>query len=362
MELKRAGILSFILAAAVIVCNMGCQNDRNEIVRDENMIKLLCPEGHDIFTGSDGAISIPVGKDTSIWIFGDSFMGEVVDNQRGDSISNPLILGNIFVELAGKKARTICGGTPDNPSAVVPCDSVDGKQAVYWPHHGFVRNGVLHAYMIRIVFDPEVWFYTDGLVYVRFKLPDYSIIDVSEVDSYNINKVWYGWGFFEEDGYYYTYGGNDDRELYIARARLVDNRLSCWEYFGNGKWSSDPLGAEKLDGLDIRISTQFSVFPYKGKYILMTQEGYGMSNDIYSFISDSPTGPWYNKKLIYTVPEPSVDTMLHSYNAMAHPEYSRDGKILVSYCINTDVQENLWKDVSIYRPRFIYVPYSMLIE
>ncbi len=128
-----------------------------------------------------------------------------------------------------------CGGTPQNPSAVVPCDSIGGQQAVYWPHHGFVENGILHAYMIRIVFDPVLWFRTDGLVYVRFSLPDYTVMDISEVASFAENHVWYGWGF------------------------------------------------------------------------------------------------------------------------------SKDGKLLVSYCINSHRPGRLWEDVSVYRPRFLRVPYSLIL-
>ena len=332
----------------------------DRVTADTGMIGLLCPPGKNIFTGSDGAISIPVGKDTSVWIFGDSFMGEVVDNRR-DSLASPLIYGNIFVELAGGKARTICGGTPENPSAVVPCDSINGKQAVYWPHHGFVRNGILHTYMIKIVFDPELWFYTDGLSYIRLRLPEYEIIDQTEVSSFNANKIWYGWGFFEQDGYYYTYGGSQDRDLFIARGRLADDRLCCWEYFDGNTWSPDPAKARKLDGLDVKISTQFSVFPYNDKYILLTQDGDSLSDDIYSFVADSPTGPWYNKKLLYSAPEPKENDALYSYNAMAHPQYSRDGKLLVSYCINSKKPELLWQDASIYRPRFLWVPYSLIL-
>lgn len=99
----------------------------NGVVPDTTMLRLLCPPGKDLFTGSDGAISVPVSEGKSLWIWGDAFMGEVVDNQRGDSVSTPLIYGNLFVELDGKRARTICGGTPRHPQPVIPSDSVDGK-------------------------------------------------------------------------------------------------------------------------------------------------------------------------------------------------------------------------------------------
>ncbi len=331
-------------------------------VRDTAMIKLLCPEGKDIFTGGDGAISVVVDKDKSLWIWGDSFMGEVTDNRRGDSISTPLIYGQLFVELDGTKARTICGGTAQHPEAVVRSDSVDGKQAVYWPHHGFVKNNILHTYMVQIVFDPVLWFYPKTVSYMRFRLPDYTLIGKRDIASYPVNGIWYGFGFFAHNGYYYTYGGTESRELHIARGKLIGDELQQWEYFDGAEWTADASGTRKLEGVDIKISTQFSVFPHGNKYILLTQDGESLSDDIYSYIADSPTGPWYNKKLLYTVPETLERDDVYSYNAMAHPQYDADGMLLVSYCINAKHGRNLWKDASIYRPRFIRVPYTYILN
>lgn len=331
------------------------------ITLDTTMIKLLCPPGKDIFTGGDGAISIVIDENKSTWVWGDSFMGEVIDNQR-DSLSNPLILGNIFVELDGTKARTISGGTPQNPTSVVISDSIDGKQTVYWPHHGIVRNNILHTYMIQIIFDPVAWLITNTVSYVRLSLPDYKIIDQQDIPSFAINKIWYGFGFYEQDGYIYTYGGTESRELHIARGKLVNDKLQDWEYFDGTGWNTDASKTQKLEGLDGKISTQFSVFRHEDKYILVTQDGEALSTQIYSYYADSPTGPWKNKKLLYTTPEPAENANLYTYNAMAHPQYDKDGNLLVSYCVNSKVGADIWKDASIYRPRFLRVPYSYILN
>jgi hypothetical protein len=356
-----------LLLLLTILILISCSNRKasdvtsDGVVIDTTMLKLLCPPGKDIFTGGDGAISVVIDKNKSVWFWGDSFMGEVIGNHR-DSLSNPLIMGNIFIELDGNKARTICGGTVQKPSAVVPCDSVDGKETVYWPHHGFVKNNILHTYMVRIVFDPVAWFITDGVSYIRMSLPDYKIIDQQDIESFAVNKIWYGFGFFEQGGYYYTYGGTESRELHIARGKLVNDKLQDWEYFNGAGWSNDASTSKKLEGMDIKISTQFSIFPHEGKYILITQDGEALSTDIYSYYADSPTGPWKNKKLLYTVPETLPDNNLYSYNAMAHPQYDEDGKLLVSYCINSKIPREIWDDVSIYRPRFLRVPYSLILD
>lgn len=355
-------ILCFLCSAFILSCKKGSGDVRvdNGVVVDTNMIKLLCPPGKDIFTGGDGAISVVVDDNKSVWFWGDSFMGEVIDNQR-DSLTNPLIMGNIFVELDGENARTISGGTPQNPSAVIPSDSVDGKEAVYWPHHGIVRNNILHTYLVHIVFDPVAWFITNTVTYVRMKLPEYTLIDQTDIASFAVNQIWYGFGFFEEDGYIYTYGGTESRELHIARGKLVNDKLQNWEYWDGTDWNTDASTTQKLD-LDIKISTQFSVFPYEGKYILITQEGEPMAKDIYSFYADSPLGPWKNKKLLYTTTEAETNDHLYTYNAMAHPQYDENEMLLVSYCVNSSVGADIWKDASIYRPRFLRVPYDLILN
>lgn len=326
------------------------------------MIKALCPPGKNIFTGGDGAISIVVDNHKSLWLWGDSFMGEVVNNQRGDSVTNPLITGNLFVELDDEKPTTICGGTPQNPQPVIPSDSIDGFLAAYWPHHGFVENNILHVFMVRIIFDPSVWFVVDKPAYFRMSLPDYTLIDSQELASFPVNKIWYGFGFFELEGYYYTYGWTESREMHAARAQLTDDRLQGWEYFDGTNWNSDPATSHKLPGLDMRISTQFSVFPYKNKYILISQDGNSLSNNIYSFIADTPTGPWYNKKLLYTAPEPAADSRVYTYNAMAHPQYDQGNRLLIGYSVNAFIPKDVWEDASIYKPRFIRVPYDYILN
>lgn len=342
-------------------CNNKCECAEEDVMLDTTMIKLLCPPGKDIFTGSDGAVSIVISEDKSLWIWGDAFMGEVIDNQRGTPETTPLIMGNIFVEQEGENVKTICGGTPQNPQAVLQSDSVDGKLTVYWPHHGFVKNNILHTYMIQVVFDPKVLFYVNDLTYFRLNLSDYTLIDKQNVASYPVSKIWYGWGFFELDGYYYTYGGNNSRELHVARGQLINDKLQNWEYFDGIDWNPDPSKTQKLEGIDIRISTQFSIFPHKDKYILITQKP--TARDIYSYIADSPTGPWYNKKLLYTTPEPAMDDNIYAYNAMAHPQYDKNNRLLVSYCVNARKGEPaIWEDASIYRPRFLRVSYDYILK
>lgn len=103
-----------------VLTNCGGNVVGNGVVPDTTMLGLLCPPGKDIFTGSDGAISVPVSEGKSLWIWGDAFMGEVVDNQRGDSVSTPLIYGNLFVELDGERSPDHLRGNAPTSAAGHP--------------------------------------------------------------------------------------------------------------------------------------------------------------------------------------------------------------------------------------------------
>jgi hypothetical protein len=120
----------------------------------------------------------------------------------------------------------------------------------------------------------------------------------------------------------------------------------------------------KIDSnaIDISVSEQFSIFKYKDKYILLTMERAGF--DIYTYTSNSPIGPFTNKKFIYHTPEHEADSTmkLFTYNALAHPQYIENEELLVSYCINSLNVKDVFDNVENYRARFIRVPIQMILE
>jgi hypothetical protein len=326
------------------------------------MGKLLFPSGKHVLTGGDGAISIMIDRKTSLWLWGDSYVGEATGDMRESTI--PSVFGNVFVMLESDSARTICGGTPERQRPVIESEPVDGHHAVYWLHHGFFRDGILHLFASRIVFGGNgMWdFRCHSVAYFRLSYPDFGIIDKQDLSSYPINKAAYGYGLHEYLGHYYFYGSRPDglsSTLHVGRARLIDKKLQEWEYFDGTNWTADPSKTCPLEGLDVAVSSQFSIFKYRGKYILLNQEKGIGTNDIYTFIADSPVGPWYNKRKIYSTPEPVQDKNLFAYNAMAHPQYDRNGMLLVSYCLNTHKPTPRVMD---YRPRFIRIPYRLIMK
>jgi len=362
--MKKTSLYLLIVAGA---CMVACNGNKklsstNEVTLDTLMEKLLFPPGKFVHTFGDGAISIRLEKKKSLWLYGDSHVGEQTDDEREGLFPN--VFGNVFVVLDGDSARTVTGGVPGNPGPVIASEPVDGKHAVYWPEHGFLKDGILHLFAAHIIFGGEgAWdFHCRAIVYCRLSYPDYNLIDLHELEAYPINKVSYGFGVHEFRGHYYFYGNHVQgyfASLHAGRARLVNNRLQDWEYFDGTDWTNDPSKTQPLEGIDVSVSSQFSIFKHQRKFILLNQERGIGTTDIYTFIADKPTGPWYNKKKIYSAPETKRDDNLFTYNAMAHPQYDRNDLLLVTYCVNT---HKLTNRVSNYRPRYIRVPYQMIMK
>ncbi|MDD4778073.1 MAG: DUF4185 domain-containing protein [Fermentimonas sp.] len=334
-----------------------------EVVIDTQFVDFLFPPGKDILTGGDGAISIPIDDTKSFWLWGDSFLGEVNENQRAES--SPFIMGNVWLLQDGESVKTITGGNSNNPESLLKSENVDGYPAVLWPMHGFVKNHIVHLFMSTIVqTGTGTWdFYWHSTMYYRLNHADLSVIDKQELLTVEQTDAHFGFGVTEHDGFYYVYGSNPQQDLtaglHVARAQLVNDRLQDWEYFENDNWVTNAKNSKPLKGIDIPVSEQFSVFKQDGKFILLTQDRF--NPEIYTFIADAPEGPWTNKKHIYTIPE-GANPSLFTYNAMAHPQYGPEENLLVSYCVNAKNIPDLYTDVSIYKPRFFWISMDTLLK
>ena len=96
------------------------------------------------------------------------------------------------------------------------------------------------------------------------------------------------------------------------------------------------------------------------------------AKDIVLYSACSPQGPFSAKQVVYSTPETEAGTVpgmttgqtlyghLWTYNPAAHPEFTRDGQLLISYNVNSDDSGDLvYADA--YRPRFIRVPIAGLL-
>jgi hypothetical protein len=206
-------------------------------------------------------------------------------------------------------------------------------------------------------------FALEGIDLFRFSLPDMEIRGVDKVPCTYETEIHFGNCVFTEGNTIYFFGTRNDPDIshvYCARTQrgnipYYDN----WEFFDGQEWVKDYHRVAPMK-LDVSVSEQFSIFRVRDRYVLLTMER--STTDIYTYTSDSPYQGFENKTFIYHAPDPEADTtrQLFAYNALAHPQYIREDRLLVSYCINSYNVRNVFTDADNYRARFIRVPLSMI--
>lgn len=330
---------------------------------DASFLRDLMPDDGSSVCAGDGVYSIGLPDGRSIFLMGDSFICPVSGVSRPTSAH---MYRNTYIVFDPKTRKPTpiydFNGPGTNSSAAVPPDHYY-EDKWYWPGHGFVAGNSLYVFQSLMYLGGEgMWgFRYENSNLLKYSLPDFKLEKDSPIQFRSDKEIHYGAAAFNDGDYIYIYAQVDitndlDAKTEVYCARTTEAGLfGVWEYWNGSSWVKDSSAAVGLSGLSsVSVSSQFNVFKLKDKYVLLTRSKKLWEGEIYTFTSSSPHGPWGHKKVIYTVPAFS-DPNLMSYNAMAHPQFEKDGMILVSYCMNTSDGDQQARDVTTYRPRFFWV-------
>lgn len=321
-------------------------NETRTVTASEDFENLVIVDSLGV-TGADGVISFPLDSTTSVFMMGDSFLAPVRHKKR--DVDSKMI-NNTFI-LVNENERT--------------------HDAQYnGAGDGYEKSGTIHVFMFRFLHGDKAWgFEFSGADYIRMDSETFEVLSQEDFPYSNMNQVHYGHSLLYQDDYTYIYGAwnaKDSTALHVARAKLNPDikKLEGFEFFDGKSWTSDPVKSAPLGGIEQQVPEQFSVFKYDDLYVLLLQARELGNGNIFSYLSDSPTGPWRNEKLLYhTTEQENTEDQVFTYNAMAHPQYIKDDKLLVSYCVNSFEVSNIHEvNTDYYRPRFIWVPMEMILE
>jgi uncharacterized protein DUF5005 len=315
------------------------------------------------FTGGDGVYSVALKDGRSVWIFGDTFIGEVTNEQTREK-TNPMYIRNCFVVQNEDQMITVHKGKPEEfKSVMIPNEiGIEGKNERdiwFWPGDGFEYKNELNVFVSKFhQKTDDMW----GFEFLETELVRFSLPDIVEIGKMKIPYskeigVHFGHAVLETKEYLYIYGLGNGKP-YVART-TYENLNTQWEFFTGTNWVDDVKLAQPM--IDFDGSEQFSISKINNQYVFVSQFG-KLSKEVYSFISSTPFGPWTNKKLLFETPIDESNKNLFTYNALAHPQFTENNELLISYNTNSFELQDHFVNAGIYKPRFMRVPLRLIFE
>jgi hypothetical protein len=314
--------------------------------------------------GSDAAYSIPLGERATLWLFGDTLVGEVRDGKRRNA---KMINNSIAVQSLGSAPQYFYRTNSDgSPVSVFTPD--DGTNSFFWPWDGVRTARGLFVFLtqVRHTDDKSVW---------GFKLFSASLACVSNPDSapalWKIavtKEPWadfatrpataYGWSVVQHQNYVYVYGtaaGAAGATVARAPQESLDD-FAQWRFYSNGLWQKDPRQATAIFP-DKPPEGTVRWAPALGHFAAVYSEG--LSGDIVLREAPDPAGPWSERRVIYHCPDSNRSKAYYCYAGKAHPELSGPEELVITYAVNSNNFFDLFNDPLLYWPRFLRLKFPL---
>lgn len=357
--------LGFLFLFALVACQPYPRLTVEPLPRYEALFQRLSG-----WTGGDGAYSTALGSDRFLWLFGDTFVGEVKDGRHVDA----RLVNNSAAIQMGKEPRAASIHffyqiLPDGrPTAFVqPEDSLGW----FWPYHAVRTPEGLYLFLLQVertgnsqafAFRPvSNWL---GHVGNPEEPPDRWIISQRKI-PWGSEQRQFGSFVLTQGDYCYIYGiavervqGLLSKHMILARApvdRLGD--FHSWRFFADGEWIADVSRAGRVCE---NVASEFSVSfqSVLNQYVLVFTEE-GLSESIVIRLSPTLHGPWSSPIRVYRCPEARRDARIFCYAAKGHPEIAvSPEELIITYVTNSTDFELIRSDASLYRPRFLRIHFA----
>ena len=323
----------------------------------------------DGWLGADDAYSVPIGKDTSIWLFGDTFVGNKDTKLRSES--KVMVRNSIGISSCKPSAECTMQYFWQKQHTAKPRSFFDtGTDDLwYWPMDGYLRGKTLYVSLMAVRNKPNAK--PDDAF--GFEIAGTKLATVDNVkappEKWHVSiqdladsRLWAGTSIIPDGKYllWYTHVSVSEGQGYMVVMRTPIEKMGKlpldWEYLRkNNQWTAGLAGDDAMHVIDQPIS-EMSVryHPSVKKWLALSTGPEFPSPRVVARTADSPTGPWSDPKTIYEFPEmkhdnPGYDKDTFCYAVKEHIEFS-DAKIALTYACNSMVVAKTMGNMNIYRP------------
>jgi hypothetical protein len=329
--------------------------------------------------GGDGAYSIKLDRQRTLWLFGDTFAAN--EEGKKDRINMDVILGTttaVSTCTANNEFKIKYYLKKKNEKFV----SSFGENEWLWPQDPFIVNDVLYIPLIAVTPTNK-----EGEIF-NFKITGHKFARIKDFSSTDPNKWIYDYIDFTaailpeiaafaatsivHDNYvyfypFYNYSKGTFNVLGNILARIpvsmIDNPTGAIEYLTKeGTWLNNLNPAQVkvvLDACVSELSVRYHAADKKWIAVYLSTQNKG-DKLIYQE-SDKPEGPWSEPKaLVVKIPEVDPGSALYDknnfcYAGKEHIEFSRGQNLVVTYVCNSaeDMQSQtsfIRRNLFLYRP------------
>ena len=351
----RAALSTAFLAALAVACKGA----------DAPVTAQTWPEADALFhadprwLGADGAYSVDLGADRSLWVFGDTYLASHPGGTRDDA----LFLHNSAAVQTGRDPSEALiefawgADAAGNPQSFLAQEGSDW----FWPSGGArlgsslllfwsrVRNTSSggfeqYSWRVTIVSDPDdpptAWTFDDAM------LP---------ADTQGVEFVG---AVMADAGYLYAWGElpGDLHDLVLARwsaSSAASGDLTTPDWWCGDRWASGDCGGPPAvvvhqGAPELSVQRDGHLAPY----VMVQTEGYGAST-LALRTAPAPEGPWSDAESFFRPPE-SLAEEAFVYAGKAHPELT--GANIVATYVPTTFGPTP-SDEDLYRPHFVRIEY-----
>ncbi len=318
--------------------------------------------------GADGNFAVTLTNGLTLWLFSDTFIGEVRDGHREHAtmIHNSAAWQH-GVDPANARVEFFHGKSADGkPAALI--SPADGR-GYFWLFDGVMTRGKLFLFLAQI--EPAgdsgafgfrqigTWL---GEVSDPLATPTEWHIAQKKIpfDLHGANENYsFGSAVLVTNGFIYIYGTREikgtGKQMILARAPEADlGNFTAWQFRTHDGWTTNTTDMADLCG---SMASEYSVswLPALKRYVLICTEN-GLSEKIMACTAPEPWGPWSAAKVVYRCPEAAQDKRTFCYSAKAHPMLATMAdELIVTYAANSLEFSQLMNNAQLYWPRFVRV-------
>ena len=287
------------------------------------------------WTGSDGAISIPLDNGKTLWAMGDSYIGEVFADTSRPCYPESRLVNNALLLQEGNALATYFNDT--DTSAYIPGTDT----TLFWPGHGIQVNDTIYLFFYEIKRAGQTY---NSVRLVKLDAHSLRILEITTLPD--LADIRFGRYVLQEEGFFYIFGNRVTGTglgtvITPYLARLSTNyslgEFGFWEFYNGTGWSPDVSEAQSLFPAGETLSSYFSVLKLYGEYHLISQASF-LGSRIYKWSSSQITGPYTNRTVLYNT-QPFRDyngCRLFTYNAMVHSQFNNEKGVLLSFNVIPD--------------------------